>query len=92
VLNNVCWEMLHTFQPESKFTTLDDWHFADIAAPLGGDGLRVRTRHELRDALERAAATRGRFQLIEAMIPRGVLSGTLQRFVGGVKRLSARAG
>jgi indolepyruvate decarboxylase len=34
-------------------------------------------------------ATRGRFQLIEVMIPRGVLSSTLQRFVAGVKRLSA---
>jgi indolepyruvate decarboxylase len=34
-------------------------------------------------------ATRGRFQLIEVTIPRGVLSDTLQRFVAGVKRLSA---
>jgi indolepyruvate decarboxylase len=88
VLNNQSWEMLHTFQPESKFTALDDWHFADAAAPLGGDGMRVQTRRELRDALARAAATRGRFQLIEAMIPRGVLSPTLERFVNGVKRLS----
>ena len=88
VLNNQSWEMLHTFQPESKFTALDDWHFADAAAPLGGDGVRVRTRRELRDALARAVETRGRFQLIEAMIPRGVLSPTLERFVNGVKRLS----
>jgi len=88
VLNNLSWEMLHTFQPESAFTALDDWHFADVAPALGGDGVRVSTRRELRDALERAASTRGRFQLIEAMIPRGVLSATLQRFVEGVKRIS----
>jgi indolepyruvate decarboxylase len=88
VFNNCSWEMLHTFQPGSRFTELDDWHFADAASALGGDGVRVRTRRELRDALVRAAATRGRFQLVEAMIPRGVLSPTLARFVAGVRRLS----
>ena len=91
VFNNCSWEMLHTFQPESRFTALDDWHFAQAASALGGDGVRVRTRRELRDALKRAAATRGRFQLVEAMIPRGVLSPTLARFVAGVRRLSAHA-
>jgi indolepyruvate decarboxylase len=88
VFNNCSWEMLHTFQPESRFTALDDWHFAQAASALGGDGVRVRTRRELRDALARAAATHGRFQLVEAMIPRGVLSPTLARFVAGVRRLS----
>jgi indolepyruvate decarboxylase len=34
-------------------------------------------------------ATRGRFQLIDITIPRGVLSETLARFVAGVKRLSS---
>jgi indolepyruvate decarboxylase len=90
LFNNASWEMLRTFQPESKFNDLGDWRFADMAAGLGGDGYRVRTRRELRDALAQAVTTRGRFQLIEAMIPRGVLSSTLQRFVGGVRRLSAR--
>jgi indolepyruvate decarboxylase len=33
--------------------------------------------------------TRGRFQLIEITIPRGVLSATLARFVAGVKRLNS---
>ncbi|HEX7329681.1 MAG TPA: indolepyruvate/phenylpyruvate decarboxylase [Casimicrobiaceae bacterium] len=88
VFNNRSWEMLHTFQPESRFTELDEWHFADAAPALGGDGVRVHTRRELRDALARAVATRGRFQLVEAMIPRGVLSPTLSRFIAGVKRLS----
>jgi len=90
VLNNSSWEMLRTFQPESKFNDLGDWHFADMAAGLGGDGVRVHTRRELQAALRRARSVRGRFQLIEAMIPRGVLSTTLQRFVAGVKRLSSR--
>ncbi|HCN88584.1 MAG TPA: indolepyruvate/phenylpyruvate decarboxylase [Oxalobacteraceae bacterium] len=89
VFNNCSWEMLRTFQPDSKFNDLSDWHFAAMAEPLGGQGYRVSTRRELRDALRKATATRGKFQLIEAMIPRGVLSDTLQRFVHGVRRLSA---
>lgn len=89
LFNNASWEMLRTFQPESAFNDLDDWRFAEMAGPMGGDGVRVSSRAELAAALEAAATTRGRFQLVEAMIPRGVLSATLRRFVAGVKRLSA---
>lgn len=89
VFNNASWEMLRTFQPESGFNNLDDWGFASMAAGMGGDGVRVNTRRELKAALDKAVATRGKFQMIEIMIPRGVLSQTLQRFVAGVKRLNA---
>ena len=51
--------------------------------------MRVRTRAELKAALDKAITTRGRFQLIEVMIPRGVLSESLSRFVNAVKRLNA---
>jgi indolepyruvate decarboxylase len=87
VFNNCSWEMLRAFAPDAPFTDLSDWHFADMAAPMGGQGYRVQTRRELRDALAQAIATRGKFQLIEAMIPRGVQSATLARFVNGVRRL-----
>jgi indolepyruvate decarboxylase len=90
VFNNASWEMLRTFQPESAFNDLDDWRFADMAHGLGGDGVRVRTRRALRDALWHAADTRGRFQLIEAMLGRGQISSTLQRFVAAVRRLSTK--
>jgi len=86
VFNNKSWEMLRAFQPESRFNDLDDWHFAEIANAIGGAGTRAATRRELAVALDRAAATRGRFQLIEAMIPRGVLSATLARFVEGMRK------
>lgn len=89
LFNNSSWEMLRTFQPESGFNDLDDWGFAQMAAGMGGDGVRVRTRAELKAALDKAVATRGRFQLIEVMIPRGVLSEALSRFVNAVKRLNA---
>ena len=91
VFNNTSWEMLRAFQPESRFNDLDDWQFAELAQGLGGDGVRVTTRAQLHGALERAVATRGRFQLIEIMLPRGALSPTLARFVEGVKRLAKAA-
>ena len=89
VFNNASWEMLRTFQPESTFNDLGHWGFAEMASGLGGDGVRVGTRGELKAALNKAVATRGRFQLIEITIPRGVLSNTLARFVAGVKRLNS---
>jgi indolepyruvate decarboxylase len=89
LFNNASWEMLRTFQPESSFNDLGHWGFAEMAAGMGGDGVRVNTRGELKAALDKAMATRGRFQLIDITIPRGVLSETLTRFVAGVKRLNA---
>ncbi len=89
LFNNASWEMLRTFQPDSSFNDLDHWGFAEMAAGMGGDGVRVNTRAELKAALDKAVATRGRFQLIDITLPRGVLSDTLSRFVAGVKRLSA---
>lgn len=86
LFNNCSWEMLRAFQPESRFNDLDDWQFAAMAAPMGGDGVRVATRAELSEALAGAVARRGRFQLIEIMLPRGEMSTTLARFVQGVSR------
>jgi len=91
LFNNASWEMLRAFQPESRFNDLDDWQFAAMAPSLGGHGERVTTRKQLRDALERAVARRGRFSLIEVMLPRGATSTTLARFVSGFKATRARA-
>jgi indolepyruvate decarboxylase len=87
LFNNCSWEMLRAFQPESAFNDLDDWHFAKIAPLLGGHGERVTTRRELAAALERAEARRGVFSLVEVMLPRGAMSGTLERFVAGFKAM-----
>ncbi len=90
LFNNRSWEMLRVFQPESTFNDLDDWHFADIAASLGGVGERVTTRRELAAALEAAAQRRGQFSLVEVMLPRGQTSDTLARFVAGFKAARER--
>jgi len=89
VFNNEGWEMLRAFQPEARYTDLGDWQFAAMAPMLGGDGYRVRTRAELAETLRRALDTRGKFQLIEVMLPRGAQSATLARFVAGVRRMQS---
>lgn len=91
VFNNASWEMLRVFQPESEFNNLDEWHFAQMAAPMGGHGVRVRTRRELVDALDAAVKRRTQFSLIEVMLPRGVTSKTLARFVTGFKAAREKA-
>jgi indolepyruvate decarboxylase len=90
LFNNCSWEMLRVFQPESRFNDLDDWHFAEVANSIGGVGERVTTRAELSAALDRAATRRGKFSLIEVMLPRGVTSDTLARFVAGFKSARER--
>ena len=94
VFNNQSWEMLRAFQPESAFNDLDDWHFADLADGLGGVGQRVTTRRQLAEALARAVASRGRFQLIEIMLARGAMSATLARFAQTItaKRAAVQLG
>lgn len=91
VFNNRSWEMLRAFQPESKFNDLDDIPFAALAENLGGDGYRVTTRKELRDALHKASEKTGRFQLVEILLARGALSPTLTRFVNGIQRMRQTA-
>jgi indolepyruvate decarboxylase len=89
VFNNTAWGMLKAFQSESAYNDLEDWHFADMAASLGGKGIRVSTRAELADALAAAYADETAFQLVEIMIPRGELSRTLERFTAAIAEKSA---
>lgn len=89
VFNNASWEMLKAFEPDAKFNALGTWDFASMAAGMGGDGAAVHTRRQLAAALERAHATRGRFQLIDIRLEPGARSPTLSRFVQAVKRLSS---
>jgi indolepyruvate decarboxylase len=72
---------LRVFQPLSRFNDLDDWHFSDIAAPIGGVGERVTTRRVLAAALDCAVKRHGQFSLVEVKLTRGATSHTLARFV-----------
>ncbi len=90
VLNNQTWEMIRAFQTESRCAALGDWHLADAADALGGRGHRVHTRAQFKAALDAAYAERGRFQLIELMVPPGDSTPTLKRFSEGIHALRAR--
>ena len=48
----------------------------------------MKTRRELKESLELAFARRGQFALIEVMLPRGVTSKTLARFMSAMKAFS----
>ena len=87
VLNNKTWGMLAVFQPEAEYNNLGDWKLADMANSLGGEGQRVTTRKELSAALDRALATRGKFQLIEVMIAKEDLSTTLNNYVSTLRKM-----
>lgn len=89
LFNNTSWEMLRVFQPGPSYHDLPDWQYAKLAEGLGGKGYRVTTRAELASALETAHRDESCFQLIEAMLPRGAISDTLQRFVNTIRNLSA---
>ncbi|HRK23838.1 MAG TPA: indolepyruvate/phenylpyruvate decarboxylase [Beijerinckiaceae bacterium] len=80
LFNNTSWGMLKAFQSQAAYNDLDDWRFAEMAAPLGGVGVRVTTRAELANALREAYADKGHWRMIEIMLPRGVFSKTLRRF------------
>jgi indolepyruvate decarboxylase len=80
VFNNTAWGMLKAFQKDTGYNDLDDWHFADLAANMGGKGTRVTTTAQLVDALTAAQADTTCFQLIEIMLPSDALSDTLTRF------------
>ena len=71
VMNNRSWEMLRVFQPESKFNTLDDWHFAELAGAArrrrsAGQRRAASWRPRSNERSQPAAGSRS----IEAMIPR----------------------
>jgi indolepyruvate decarboxylase len=86
VFNNASWGMLRVLQPQCKFNDLDEWRFADMAGPLGGTGVRVATRKQLQQALNRAINKRGKFFLVEAMLERGEISDILRRYLNGLSR------
>ena len=63
------------------------------AETLQREFLTIRAKLiELAAALERAAATRGRFVLVDVVMERGHMSGTLSRYVEGFQRRRAESG
>jgi indolepyruvate decarboxylase len=91
LFNNAAWGMLKAFQSDTRYNDLDDWKFADMAASIGGKGVRVETRQQLAEALEAAWQDDSSFQLIDIIIPREEISPTLKRFTEALRQKSALA-
>lgn len=89
VFNNASWEMLRTFQPESKFNDLPLLDFAAIGNSLGGKGHQAATRAELKQILTSALNDEEHFHIIDIKIEKKVLSKTLGKFVDGYKAMRA---
>lgn len=91
VFNNASWEMLRTFQPESKFNDLPLLNFKAIGDSLGGKGHAANTRAEFKAVFEKALADAAHYHIIDIKIEKKVLSKTLDSFVHGVKEVRAQA-
>jgi indolepyruvate decarboxylase len=85
VLNNGSWGMLKQFHPQAGYTSRGDISYAALASTLGGEGYKATTTMELSVALQKAFLRRGKFQLVEAMLPKEDISTTLKRFAAALK-------
>ena len=85
VLNNGGWGMLKQFHQQAGYTSRGDIPYALLAKTLGGDGYRVTTTGALAAALQKAFRQRGRFQLIEAVLPGEDVSTALKSYIGAMK-------
>lgn len=91
VFNNGSWEMLRQFQPNSHYTQIASASYAGIAKSLGGDGVMVKDGASLKHAIEHALKTKGKFQLIEIMLPAGNCTTTMKRYTSTIKSNMQRA-
>ncbi len=82
--NNGCYGTLKAIAGPRPYFELPPWDYVAIARSLGGDGARVRTRQEFRQALEQAAESQT-FFLIEAILPGDRMSRTWQRIASEVR-------
>jgi len=57
-----------------------------VSLCMRGTGVRVATRKQLQQALNRAINKRGKFFLVEAMLERGEISDILRRYLNGLSR------
>ena len=85
VLNNGGWAMLKQFHQKAGYTARGDISYSRLAKVLGGEGYRATTAGELAGALQKAFKRRGRFQLIEAILPGEDVSSALKSYVKALR-------
>ncbi|MFQ5881005.1 MAG: alpha-keto acid decarboxylase family protein [Candidatus Methylomirabilales bacterium] len=82
--NNGWYGTLKAIAGPKRYFDLPSWDYVAMARSMGGDGVRVRTRRQFRQALEQAAGSKT-FFLIEAILPADRMSRTWQRIAAEVR-------
>ncbi|MGP9801485.1 thiamine pyrophosphate-binding protein [Rheinheimera sp. NSM] len=85
VFNNQRWDMIDAFAPGLACTNLSNWHYAELARSMGGNGIRVSNLDDFVQALQLAFDNKQHFSLIEVMLPAGSRTGRLTNFAAGFK-------
>ncbi|MFQ5847960.1 MAG: alpha-keto acid decarboxylase family protein [Candidatus Methylomirabilales bacterium] len=81
--NNGCYGTLKGIAGPKPYFDLRSWDYVGIARCMGGEGTRVHTRRQFRQALEQAAESKT-FFLIEAILPPDRTSPVWQRIAAEV--------
>ncbi len=89
LFNNGGYAMMQSIAGEKPYFNLPAWDYVALAGALGGRGIRVETRQELRTALQSAAQSPD-FLLIDAVLESTDISPMWQRITDGVKARMAR--
>ncbi len=82
--NNGSYGTLKAIAGPKGYFDLPPWDYVGMARCMGGDGVRVETRRQFRQALEQAAESQT-FFLIEAILPADRMSRTWQRIAAEVR-------
>lgn len=85
IINNKNWEMLQVIKPEAKYFQVPNWNFQQVAEAWGGKGFCVKTLADLHHALESAFSEKT-FCIIDAQVPPGERSRTLEKYLKKVKK------
>ena len=83
--------MIDAFAPGLNCTDLHNWHYAELARSMGGNGMQVSTLDDFSEAFSLALNSSRRFSLIEVMLPEGSRTERLNNFAAGFKA-AARVG
>lgn len=88
VFNNQRWDMIDAFAPGLACTNLSNWHYAELARSMGGNGVQVSSLDDFTQALQQAFDNKQHFSLIEVMLPTGSRTERLTNFAAGFKGCS----
>lgn len=91
LFNNSGWDMINAFSPNLNCTSLNNWHYAELARSMGGNGVQVHSLDEFNLALAAALENESQFSLIEVVLSTGSRTERLNNFAAGFKAAAKTA-